>query len=262
MTSLASQPPGCLVAAQTLESQRPEFLSLGQTVDYVVDKTSKIKSALMASKSKIVELDPPQRRKWIKFGDLDEEALEFRQSHEKGIAMSVSNPSISSSISSMTFSSNSDINSSVSSDSLDYSGKLRRKSAIEQEPYKPPIEFNASFGGTNLNGEAAGLQASWLNPNQAAFSSFSSSVDENILRYSAFAELEENKDFSLGWSKGLRGEGNLTDTEGNIRSRPDSLRIPAETDVTVETLSTPEISGIRSSTWSGSPNRTFVRNFP
>merc|ERR1711892_857342 len=102
--------------------------SLSQTVDYVVDKTSKIKSALMVTKRKIVELDPPQRRKWIKFGDWDEEALEFRQSHEKGIAMSVSNPSISSSISNMTFSSNSDINSSVSSDSLDYTGTLRRKS--------------------------------------------------------------------------------------------------------------------------------------
>jgi hypothetical protein len=87
------------------------------------------------------------------------------------------------------------------------------------------VEFNASFGGTALNGEAAGLRASWLNPNllkskdrnimtpsfyfdesEISSSSSSFSVDDKSLRYSAFTELEENKDFSLGWSRSLRGE--------------------------------------------------------
>ena len=41
----------------------------------------------------------------------------------------------------------------------------------------------------------------------------------------------------------------------NVSPRPES-------DVTVETLSTPEMAGMRTSTWSRSPTRTFIRNFP
>ena len=154
--------------------------------------------------------------------------MEFRPSADNPIPMSVSNPSISSSmasVSSVTFSSNSEIASSLSSDSLDCPEIFRRMSVLDQSTNRPPVEFNASFGGTALNGDVAGLQASWLNPNQLiskerkiitpsfyfdesemSSSSSSSSVDDKNLRYSAFAELEENKDFNLGWSRSLRGE--------------------------------------------------------
>ena len=44
--------------------------------------------------------------------------------------------------------------------------------------------------------------------------------------------------------------------------RPSRLELGHRSDVCVETLSTPEISGLRTSTWSHSPTRTFVRNFP
>ena len=182
----------------------------------------------MSSNDRIVRLDPPQRRRWVKFGDWDEEALEFRPSAQP-IPMSVSDPSISSSltsVSSVAFSSNSEFSSSLSSDSEDWSRNLRRKSDLEPKTVRPRIEFNASFGGTAINGEAAGLRASWLNPNQLRLqdkfkkgpslyfdesemissSLMSSSVEDKILRYSAFAELEENKDLSLGWSKDLRGD--------------------------------------------------------
>merc|ERR1711872_409409 len=174
---------------------------------------------VMSEQGKILQLDPPQRRKWVKFGDWDEEALEFRP----GLSMSTSNPSISSSVSSVTFSSNSEIASSISSDNLDYQIMLRRQSVgPDQAPEKPPIEFNASFGGTSPTGEVAGLRASWLIPNKyktlrkemKSSSSFddydllppsymSSSVDEKMLKYSAFAELEEKKELSMGWSKEL-----------------------------------------------------------
>ena len=182
----------------------------------------------MASSGRALQLDPPQRRRWVKFGDWDEEAMEFRPSADNPIPMSVSNPSISSSmasVSSVTFSSNSEIASSLSSDSLDCPEIFRRMSVLDQSTNRPPVEFNASFGGTALNGDVAGLRASWLNPNQLksiernimspsfyfdesemSSSYSSSSVDDKNLRYSAFAELEENKDFSLGWSRSLRGE--------------------------------------------------------
>ena len=155
--------------------------------------------------------------------------MEFRPSAYNPIPMSVSNPSISSSmasVSSVTLSSNSEIASSFSSDSLDCAEIFQRMSVLDQSTNRPPVEFNASFGGTALNGEAAGLRASWLNPNllksketnmitpsfyfdesEILSSSYlSSSVNDKNLRYSAFAELEENKDFSLGWSRSLRGE--------------------------------------------------------
>ena len=123
----------------------------------------------MASSGRALQLDPPQRRRWVKFGDWDEEAMEFRPSADNPIPMSVSNPSISSSmasVSSVTFSSNSEIASSLSSDSLDCTEICRRMSVLDQSTNRPPVEFNASFGGTALNGDVAGLQASWLNPNQ------------------------------------------------------------------------------------------------
>ena len=183
----------------------------------------------MASSGRALHLDPPQRRRWVKFGDWDEEAMEFRPSANNPIPMSVSNPSISSSmasVSSVTFSSNSEIASSLSSESLDCPEFFRRMTVLDQIKNRPPVEFNASFGGTAQNGDAAGLRASWLNPNQLkskernimtpsfyfdeselSSSSYStSSVDDKNLRYSAFEDLEENKDFSLGWSRSLRGE--------------------------------------------------------
>ena len=183
----------------------------------------------MASSGRALQLDPPQRRRWVKFGDWDEQALELRANADNPIPMAVSNPSISSSmasVSSVTLSSNSEIASSLSSDSLDYSEIFRRMTVLDQIKNRPPVEFNASFGGIALNGEAAGLRASWLNPNQLKsieksiltpsfyfdeseilLSSYlSSSVNDKNLRYSAFAELEENKDFSRGWSRSWRGE--------------------------------------------------------
>ena len=155
--------------------------------------------------------------------------MEFRASADNPIPMYVSNPSISSSmasVSSVTFSSNSEIASSLSSDSLDCEEIFQRMSFLDQSTNRPPIEFNASFGGTAENGDAAGLRTSWLNPNQGkskennvmspsfyfdeseilSSSYLSSSVDDKTLRYSAFTELEENKDFSLGWSRSLRGK--------------------------------------------------------
>ena len=200
----------------------------------------------MAAHDKILQLDPPQRRKWVKFGDWDEEALEFRQI----TSMSTSNPSISSSVSSVTFSSNSEIASSISSDSLDYQTMLRRQSVGQEEaPAKPHIQFNASFGGTSPSGEPAGLRSSWLIPNHhkplrkqmsdndlLPPSYLSASVDEKMLKYSAFAELEENKEQSMGWSRELVED-----------------MMPAQ----VETL-----TGRRAAMWSGSPDRSFVRNFP
>ena len=47
--------------------------------------------------------------------------------------------------------------------------------------------------------------------------------------------------------------------------RPRSLEFLSpynDEDVIVETLLTPELSGIRQRTWARSPTRTFVRNFP
>ena len=110
------------------------------------------------SRGRALQLDPPQRRRWVKFGDWDEEALEFRANADNPIPMSVSNPSISSSmasVSSVTFSSNSEIASSLSSDSLDCTEICRRMSVLDQSTNRPPVEFNASFGGTALNGDVA-----------------------------------------------------------------------------------------------------------
>ena len=64
----------------------------------------------------------------------------------------------------------------------------------------------------------------------------SASVDEKMLKYSAFAELEENKEQGMGWSRELVED-----------------MMPAQ----VETL-----TGRRAAMWSGSPDRSFVRNFP
>ena len=183
-----------------------------------------------------IQLDPPQRRRWVKFGDWDEEALEFRPSPDKPIPMSLSDLSISSSltsVSSVAFSSSSEFSSSISSDSLDWSRNLRRKSVLEPKTTRPTLEFNASFGGTALNGSPAGLRSSWLNPNQQNLSIqhrngpslyfdesevvspsyLSSSDDDKILRYSVFAELEDNKDFSLGWSRDLKGDMDKEDSQ-------------------------------------------------
>ena len=113
----------------------------------------------MESSGRALQLDPPQRRMWVKFGDWDEEAMEFRPSPDNPIPMSVSNPSISlsmASVSSVTFSSNSEIASSLSSDSLDCPEIFRRMYVLDQSTNRPPNEFNASFGGTALNGDVAG----------------------------------------------------------------------------------------------------------
>ena len=61
------------------------------------------------------------------------------------------------------------------------------------------------------------------------------------------------------WSE---NEVDLSQEQSQSPPRPSRLELGQRSEVCVETLSTPEISGLRTSSWSRSPTRTFVRNFP
>ena len=108
-----------------------------------------------------IRLNPPPTKKWVKFADWDEEALEYsspvgrrHSSHDVSV--------LSSSISSET-----------SLGSAGEGGKsmsqLSNFSASLDEP-SPPTMFNASFGGYMQNGDAATLRTMFQPPSRKSSS--------------------------------------------------------------------------------------------
>lgn len=271
-----------------------------------------------------VRLNPPPTRKWVKFEDWDEEALEYKTSARRH--------------------SGHDLSSSVSSDdsgslgSAGEGGHNLSSSPAERKPKE--IVFNSSFGGYRHNGDAAALRTMFKPPSRSSptmsrgvliptfspptpstsplgsppstsslidsppatstpFGSPSGSLGSPAkLKYSALNELLEQENTSsemsfddayaalesvrreggaaylgwsnhvlgtsYGWSETIKGECRpgsleLLSTRPARTSSPTTLSTP---EMTVETQSTPEMTGLRTISWPRSPTRSFVRNFP
>ena len=131
-------------------------------------------------------------------------------------------------------------------------GKLEN---IETNSVPLPV-FNSSFGGQT---DHARRSSDWLNPNL--------SESKKLRRNKAISGIIPDIEIT-NWSE---NEVDLIKEEREVGRdvmsqqsppRPSRLDLMQRSDISVETLSTPEISGLRTSTWSRSPTRTFVRNFP
>ena len=102
----------------------------------------------MADQLGSVRLNPPPTRKWVKFEDWDEEALEYKTSVRRH--------------------SGHDLSSSVSSDcgSLGSAGEGGRNLSSSPEEKPREIVFNSSFGGYRHNGDAAALRTMFQPPSR------------------------------------------------------------------------------------------------
>ena len=103
-----------------------------------------------------------------------------------------------------------------------------------RQPTGRPALFHASYGGRSSREQPWAGRGGWLDP-----------------------------DLSTQYSRVVYStESDLSRVERPDPVRPALLPLPPHPDITVETLNTPEMSGLRSHTWSRSPTRSFVRNFP
>jgi len=160
-----------------------------------------------------------------------------------------------------------------------------KKLNLLEQP-RPVIEFNATFAGQTDHGK--GKRPRWLDPNISSNSWKKSTKlnEENGEDRRSFVEEKNDRDdvnnvsgveISYVSDSGsdpeheVISESNIKYTSRNKASRRSMnldfgtldlalhLRSP---DITVETLSTPELSGLRTSSWNRSPTRSFIRNFP
>ena len=117
------------------------------------------------TEDEMIRLPNPPTKKWVKFQDWDEEALQFREATAPAAAAAALPPRNLSS---------SQLSTSASSDSSFGSvgdGCVRRPPAggsIHKKPAaaaaRGPVDFSASFGGTDKAGGAAALRSAWQPP--------------------------------------------------------------------------------------------------
>jgi len=130
--------------------------------------------------NEVIRLPNPPTKKWVKFQDWDEEALEYRRPSVDELAGSSGDESSSSHYRTTTtdgrplrhstaglLSSSSQLSSSVSSDSSfgscgDGGGKCFFGGGGDGKK-KSAMNFSASFGGTDREGGAAALRSIWPN---------------------------------------------------------------------------------------------------
>merc|ERR1712137_1516490 len=159
-----------------------------------------------------------------------------------------------SSTSTLTLSSGS-LSSDVTSSSGSWDGGTWPKKIPLLDRQPPLLEFNATFAG-----QTSHEKKSWLDPNNVNSmwtSKKKSNLTQDTEELLSWENIEDRDRLEHGSKRGrsLSPAGKPSPTDLSLTLRPDM-------DVTVETLTTPEISGVRSATWSRSPTRTFIRNFP
>jgi len=233
-----------------------------------------------------IRLNPPPTRKWVKFTDWDEEALEYTMQRRHS-----AQDTLSSSVSSET---------SLGS-AGEGSGKSRLLASMDEPAGPKALAFNASFGGYTQNGDPAAIRSVFKPPKRSASIQVPRALSAEVaasppVRFSAFKEVDETQeeeaeqqtvgqrrdstsDESSRYSAfdGVRREGvylgwsnNVLGTEygwsENIKTaeaqRPGSLHL-LSAEARSEADPSPEAPGaLRLSSWPRSPGRSFVRNFP
>lgn len=211
----------------------------------------------VTDENEVIRLPNPPTKKWVTFQDWDEEALEYRSTSadeyqsssgdESSHIRSNNNCFVSSdyrsgasgrtmqhSISANVLS-NSQLSSSVSSDSS--FGSCGEGSKYDPSRRKSAVDFNASFGGTDRTGGAAGVRTIWHNAQPKKYDlqsrrfsgpsffteelediNLSPETSSNTLstsKYAAFDELRHIENYGappgnvprqLGWSRDVLGE--------------------------------------------------------
>jgi len=236
-------------------------VQLGWTRQLEMAATNPFQEDTMAQGLQRMRLNPPPTRKWVTFQDWDEEALEYKESVRRHSGLDITNlsttsasplgtpPQASLSASSVTASSSAMSVPSPppgSPDTISPLGSPTRYSAfnelIEQEKKTAELSYGDTYAALEaLRQEEGGAYLGWSN------------------------QILGN---SFGWSETIKGETRPAPPDTlplGAPSHPNHL-LPSSSElcpeVSVETQSTPEMTGLRTISWPRSPTRTFVRNFP